>query len=100
MTRIVKQGYISCIAYSPVAMVNDFTLYGLMDSSFWFDTIKIGMDHCIYQGVTGFNRNEIVFLSLKINFDFTNSVDPDEMLHDSESCSISSGSSMFANVRI
>ena len=28
------------------------TFYSLMDSSFWFDTKKLEMIHCIYQGAT------------------------------------------------
>ena len=33
------------------------TLYRLMDSFFWLDTIhmEIGMVNCVYQGVTGYN---------------------------------------------
>ena len=49
----------------------------------WYN--KLEMVHCMYRGVTGyiFSKN-IVFLFLKIDFAFANSVDPDE-------CHISSG---------
>ena len=37
---------------------------------------------CTYQGVTGYSfPQNIVFISLKIDFVSANSVDPDEMLH-------------------
>ena len=50
-----------------------------MDSSFWFD---IGIVHCTYLGVSGYNySNNIVVFCLKTFFNFTNSVDPDEMPH-------------------
>ena len=35
---------------------------------------KLGMVHCIHKGVTG-------YISLKIDFDLANSVDPDVMPH-------------------
>ena len=42
---------------------------------------KLGMVHCIYQGVTGYNfQIKIVFLSLMIVLVLGNSADPDEML--------------------
>ena len=37
------------------------------------------MVHCIYQGVSGYNFQKNVFLSLLINFVSANSADPDEM---------------------
>ena len=46
-----------------------------MDYSFWFDTNKLGIVHCTYLGVSGYN------CKLKIIFTFTNGVDPDEMQH-------------------
>ena len=53
-----------------------------MDSSFWFDTIKLGMVHCSYWGVTGYNfLIKIVFLSMKILFVLAKSMDPDMKWH-------------------
>ena len=46
-----------------------------MGYSFWFDTNKLGIVHCTYLGVSGYN---FVWRPL---FAFTNSVDPDEMPH-------------------
>ena len=63
-------------------LVMDFNFCILMDSSFWFDTINLGYSICTYLGVFGYNfHKNIVFFCLKIFFTFTNSVDPDEMLH-------------------
>ena len=48
-----------------------------MDSSFWFDTIKLG-----YSMVAGYNfQKYIVLYCLKIFFTFANSVEPVEMQH-------------------
>ena len=53
-----------------------------MDSSFWFLYNKLGIVHCRYIGVSGYNsKKNIVFFCLKIFFTFTNSVDPEEMQH-------------------
>ena len=53
-----------------------------MDSSFWFETKKLGIVHCTYLGVSGYNLKKIlIFFCLYIFFTFTNSVDPDEMQH-------------------
>ena len=49
------------------------TLCIVMDSSFWFDLNKLGIVHCTYLGVSGYNTR------LKIFLNFTDSVDPDEM---------------------
>ena len=43
-----------------------------MDSSVWFDTIKLGMGYCIYQGVSGYTLQKKNIL--------VNSVDSDEMV--------------------
>ena len=57
------------------------TLYALMDSSFWFDTIILGQA-IVYMDGTGYNLQiKIVFLSLKIVFVLANSADADKMLH-------------------
>ena len=46
----------------------------------WYN--KLGMVHCIYWGVIGYNfQIKLYFFSLKIIFVFANSVDSDEMLH-------------------
>ena len=47
-----------------------------MDSSSGFDTINLGMVHCIYRGVTCYN-----FLSLKTVLASANSIEPGEMPH-------------------
>ena len=49
------------VAFSGHIFFVDFTLYVIIDSSFWFD-IKHGMVHCICQGGTGYN------LQIKLNF--------------------------------
>ena len=41
----------------------------------------LGIVHCTYPGVSGYNFQKIVFFYLQIFFTFTNSVDPDEMQH-------------------
>ena len=52
-----------------------------MDYSFWFDN-KLGLVHCTYLVVSGFNfQNNIVFFYLPVFLTFTNSADPDEMQH-------------------
>ena len=62
--------------------INFLTLYALMDSSFFVLFNKVGMVHCIYWGVMGYNFHiKNLFLSLKIVFVIANSVDPDEMPH-------------------
>ena len=48
-----------------------------MDSSFWFDTINLEW----FRGHMLKFPNKIVFVSLKIIFVLTNSVDTDEMMH-------------------
>ena len=48
----------------------------------------------VYQGVTGYNFQINLFLSLKIVFVLANSVDPAAL------CNISSGSSLLAKVHI
>ena len=40
---------------------------------------KLGIVHCTYLGVSGYNKKYCIFC-LKIFSTFTNSVDPDEML--------------------
>ena len=42
---------------------------------------KLGIVHCSYLGVLGYNYKNVIFFCLKIFFTFTNSVDPDEMQH-------------------
>ena len=43
---------------------------------------KVRMFHCVYCWVTGYNfQKHIVFISLKIDFVFAKSADPDEMQH-------------------
>ena len=52
-----------------------------MDSSFWFEMINLGWSIVyILMGVTGYNFQNQLFLSLTIVFVLANSVDPDEML--------------------
>ena len=63
-----------------------------MDSSFWFDTINLGLSivyiyivkyNIIWNYnlcITGYNLKNIIFLSQKIDFVLANSWDPDEML--------------------
>ena len=43
----------------------------------WYN--KLGIVHCTYLGVSGYNFKNIVFFCFKIFFTLTNSVDPDEM---------------------
>ena len=45
-----------------------------MDSSFWFDTIKLEKSI----RASGYNLKNILFFCPKAFFTFTNSVDPDE----------------------
>ena len=53
-----------------------------MDSSFWFDTINLGIKSIVHLGVSGYNfQKNVAFLCLKIFFTFTNIEDPDEMQH-------------------
>ena len=52
-----------------------------MNSSFWIDANKLGMVHCIIQGVTGLFSKQHCSFSLEIIFVLANSVDPDEMPH-------------------
>ena len=42
---------------------------------------KLGIVHCTFLWVSGYNLKKIVLFCLKIFFTFTNSVDPDEMQH-------------------
>ena len=56
------------------------TLYVLIVSSFWFDTVNLGWS-IVFWGSQVIISNKITFPSLKIVFILTNSVDPDEMLH-------------------
>ena len=72
------------------------TLCVPMDSSFWFYTINLGQSIVYIEGVTGCNFPKILYFFLEINFVLANSTEPDEMLNNI--CSISSGSSLFANV--
>ena len=74
------------------------TLYALMDSSFWFNTIHLKGPLYILRGHRLYVPIKIVFLSLKIVFVLAYSVDSDEMPHYAI-CSIPSGSSLFAKVR-
>ena len=65
-----------------------------MESSLCFNTKNLGVVHCIYGGVTGYNfTKNCVFISLKMDFVFANNVDP-------ALCSISFGSSLFAKDHI
>ena len=57
------------------------TLCILMDSSFWFDTMNLGLSIGHILGCQVIILKNIVFFCLKISFTFTNSVDPDEMQH-------------------
>ena len=52
-----------------------------MDFSIKFDTLKSGWYNYIYWGVAGYNLKKKVFFSLKIDFVFANSANPDEMPH-------------------
>ena len=45
------------------------------------DTIHLGIVHYTYLGVSGYTFKNIVFFCLKILFNFTNSVDTEEMQH-------------------
>ena len=61
---------------------------------------KICIVHDIVLGATGWMfKNYIVFISLKIEFIFSNSEDPDEMPHFVK-CDISSGSSLFVKITV
>ena len=54
-----------------------------METSFWFDTIKLGWS-IVYTVLRGHRLqfpNKIVFYSQMIVFALASSVDPDEMLH-------------------
>ena len=48
----------------------------LMDSSFWFKTINLGLTR-----VSGDNLKKNIVFFLKIHFALKNSVDPDKMTH-------------------
>ena len=51
-----------------------------MDYFFWFDTINLGMVHCIYRGTTDYNFQIELYFS-EDHFDLANSVGPDEIPH-------------------
>ena len=57
------------------------TLYLLIDSSFWFDTINLEWFIVYIEGLHVIFCKQIVILSLKIIFVLANSVDPNEMPH-------------------
>ena len=56
-----------------------------MDSSFWSGTIplawynKLGIDHCTYLEVSGYNFQNLLYPLSENLFTFTKSVNPDEM---------------------
>ena len=54
-----------------------------MDCSFGCDTNKLVIVHTVhtYQGVSGYSFIKYCIFCLNIIFNFTNSVDPDEMQH-------------------
>ena len=52
-----------------------------MDSSFWFDTINLGLSVAYIKGPQVIVSKNIAFLSLKINFVIANSADLDKMTH-------------------
>ena len=61
--------------------IDIFTLYALMNSSLWIETINFGRSIVSSMGHRLLFQNKIVFLSLKIVFVLAISVDPDEMPH-------------------
>ena len=69
--------------YSYIALrhlVARLTLYALMDSSFWFDTINFGWSIIYTEGSQVIiSQKNIAFISLKIVFVLANSVDLDEI---------------------
>ena len=74
--------YILC-AYPVSHMSVHLTHCTLMNSFFWFDTIKLGYFISLL-GVSDYNfhKNSVcVLFCQNIFFTFTNSVDPDEMQH-------------------
>ena len=59
-----------------------FNSYCTNGSFFLVRYIKLGIVHCAYGGVTGYNfQIKSVFLTLNIIFALANSADPDEMSH-------------------
>ena len=52
-----------------------------MESSFWFDALKLGKSLVHIKGCQVIIFNKYCFYRLKLFFTFTNSVDPDEMQH-------------------
>ena len=50
-----------------------------MDSSFWFDTIKLGIVHSTYLGVSGYSFHKTLYKDLF--YLYNHSVEPDEMQH-------------------
>ena len=52
-----------------------------MESSFWFDTINLGLVHYTYLGVSGYTFKKYCVLSPEDFYTFTNSVDTEEMQH-------------------
>ena len=53
-----------------------------MNSFFWFDTIKHGIFHYTYLGVSGYNfQKDCIILPKDLFFTFTNYVDSDDMQH-------------------
>ena len=56
-----------------------------MDSSLWFDTIKLSCDmvHNIYRGVTCYNFQICIYLKIVLS-KLANSIDTCEMLHIAE----------------
>ena len=52
-----------------------------MDSSFWFDTINMGLSIVHIKGCPVIIFLKYCFFCPKIVFTFTNSVDPDKMQH-------------------
>ena len=67
--------------FSSKAICTFKTLYGLMDSFFWLDTIHLGWSIVYIKGSQVIISNENCISFSEIVFVLANSVDPDEMLH-------------------
>ena len=76
--------YSSEVFGSEFTVLMDFsflTLYILMDSSVWFDTINFRWSIIYIEGSQVIISNKIVLFSLQIIFVIAISVDPNEMQH-------------------
>ena len=63
-----------------LTVIGILTLYALMDSSFWFETINLEGPLYTSRGHRLLFPNKSIFLSLKIFYFLANGIDPDEIM--------------------